>query len=94
MKSMVASKEAEYKVARRFADGHAEVVCEDATAIDAAREFWRCTNNVSALSGVVDAVALVDSRDRINLAWEKGRGYTYDGGKTFYKTPIPDEGWH
>lgn len=94
MKAMVASREAEYRVVRKFADGHNDIVGEDMPAIEAAQEFWRCCNNVSALSGIVDAVALLDGGDRINLAWEKGRGYSYDGGKTFYKTPIADEGWH
>jgi hypothetical protein len=69
------------------ADGNPDIVCCGASRHDAAREFWRCSNNASALSGVVRRVSIVDDRGCTNLAWEFGRGYTFDG-KTFHSRPV------
>lgn len=89
MKSVTVSKDPEYSVSRQFADGRTEVVCRDVTAVDAVHEFWRCTNNVSAHTGVVEKVLIVNGLDEVNLGWQLGRGYTYDG-KTYHETPVPE----
>ena len=83
----------EYSVRRIFADGKIELVCHDVSAVAAAQEFWRCTKNVSAMSGVVQAVAIVNGRDHVDLAWEHGRGYTYDG-ENFHENPVVNKELH
>ncbi|HEX6825423.1 MAG TPA: hypothetical protein VF077_03820 [Nitrospiraceae bacterium] len=82
----------EYSVVRTYADGHIDTVCSEVPAVEAASEFWRCTKNVSAMTGIVDRVAIVDGLDRIGLAWHRGRGYTFDGGLTYRQEPTVSEG--
>ena len=77
----------EYSVYRFYPDGDRNIVCSEASAVKAAMEFWRCTNNVSAMTGLIDRVLLVDGFDTIKLAWIYGRGYTYDG-KHFQDRPV------
>lgn len=54
-------------------------VAEDLTSKAAARRFWQLTNNVSAVSGKVRYVVIVNHNGQNALAWQFGRGYTYDG---------------
>lgn len=77
----------EYSVQRQFASGIIEVVCKNVEAEAAAQEFWRCTKNYSARSGLVHRVTITNRRGRIDLAWEHGRGYTYDG-ENYRQEPI------
>lgn len=74
-------------VHRQFADGNVNIVCDDVPASLAVREFWRCCNNVSAISGIVTTVLLMDGLDHACLAWEHGKGYTYDG-QTYHEHPA------
>ena len=90
LKEQALSKLPEFTVYKESCDGMRQVVCHDVPAVDAAREFWRCCNNVSAHTGITVKVFITDGLDYTNLAWEHGRGYTYDG-KTFSQTPTIEE---
>ena len=69
------------------ADGSSEIVRRNASCYDAAKEFWHRSNNVSAVSGIVRQVSIVDNYGCTDLAWEFGRGYTFDG-ETFHSKPV------
>jgi hypothetical protein len=71
------------------ADGGSDVVCHNASSHDAAREFWHRSNNVSAISGRVRRVSIVDNYGCTNLAWEFGRGFTFDGMRFHPKPVLP-----
>ena len=77
----------EFSVYRLMADGLVNLVQSEVPAEDAVQEFWRCCNNVSAMTGIVTQVAIKDGLDNTVLAWEHGRGYTYDGGETWIDRP-------
>ena len=89
MKSKAVTREPEYTVVRQFIGGETDTVCANVNAVDAVKELWRCSNNASAHSGIVEQVIILNGLDEINLGWALGRGYTYDG-KTYYKTPVPE----
>lgn len=89
MKTATISKRPEYSVHRQFTDGYIDIVCQDVNGLQAAQEFWRCTKNISAYCGLVEQVALVNGNNKVDIGWQQGRGYTYDG-KTFYEHPIPE----
>lgn len=72
------------------ADGGSDIVCRNASSDEAAKEFWRRSNNVSAISGVVRRVSIVDNYGCTNLAWEFGRGFTFDGRNFHPKPVLPD----
>jgi hypothetical protein len=72
------------------ADGDSDVVCHNASSHDAAREFWHRSNNVSAICGMVRRVSIVDNYGCTNLAWEFGRGFTFDGKRFHPKPVLPD----
>lgn len=85
------SELSEYSVHRLFADGRGETVGWDMPAELAAQEFYRCANNVSAISGIVMRVFLIDGFDHVKVTWAFGKGYSYDG-ETFRKHPwLTDE---
>ncbi len=86
----VSKTEAEFSVWCVLADGRQVPTCRWVTAEEAAREFWRCCNNVSAHAGITVGVKIVDGLDCTNIAWEKGRGYTYDG-KRYAPNPAAFE---
>jgi len=69
------------------ADGGSDIVCHDASSIDAAKEFWHRSHNVSAIGGMVRGVSIVDNYGCTNLAWEFGRGFTFDG-RNFHSKPV------
>ena len=71
------------------ADGTEAQICHNVTSYQASREFWRCCNNVSAKTGIVEQVSITDSLGFTVLAWRPGKGYTYDG-TTYYTTPVVD----
>jgi hypothetical protein len=81
------SRREEFSVWCTLVDGRMVPVCRWVNAERAAEEFYRCCNNVSAHSGLTIGVKIVDGGDCTNIAWENGRGYTYDG-KTFGATPA------
>jgi len=68
-------------------DGGSDIVCHNASCYDAAREFWHRSHNVSAISGMVQRVSIVDNHGCTNLAWEFGRGFTFDG-RHFHPKPV------
>jgi hypothetical protein len=85
------SKLPEYSVHRLFTDGRGETVGWDLPAEQAAQEFYRCANNVSAMTGTVVRVFLIDGLDHIKVTWAFGKGYSYDG-EHYSKTPwLTDE---
>jgi hypothetical protein len=63
----------------------------DLTSHEAADLFWHHTNNISARSGIIKEVRLVDEFDCTCLLWELGRGYSYDGETWTDKPVIPTE---
>jgi hypothetical protein len=72
------------------ADNDPDVVCCNISMVDAAKEFWHRANNASAMIGIVQRVTIVDPHGYTSLAWEFGRGYTFDG-KTFHSKPVREE---
>jgi hypothetical protein len=53
----------------------------------AAREFQLRTKNISALSGIIQRVAILDKNGVIGIMWEFGKGYTYDG-ENYTPSPV------
>ena len=68
-------------------NGSTTPICRGVDKKSAAKEFWHRSNNVTALSGITRRVYIEDHNGFTVLAWDYGRGYTYDG-ETYTKSPV------
>lgn len=69
------------------ARGDRTTACQNVGQKTAAREFWHRTNNVTAMSGITRRAYIEDGSGFTVLAWDYGRGYTYDG-EIYTSSPV------
>ena len=61
------------------ARGDTTRACRNVDKKTAAKEFWHRTHNISAMAGITQRAYIEDHNGFTVLAWDFGKGYTYDG---------------
>jgi hypothetical protein len=68
-----------FNVVQFFSNGMYEYVRRNVSDMESVTAFKHYTTSVAAKTGIVTRVIITDGGDNTNLAWEFGKGFTYDG---------------